>query len=287
MRELRGAVAVVTGAASGIGRALAIDLAGRGAQLALADVNSAGLEETRKLLGDAVARTYVVDVARADAVEDFARQVQKDFGRASLLVNNAGVALLGTFDQTTLEEMEWLIRINLWGVIYGCKFFLPLLHREPDAHIVNISSIFGLSGPPGQTAYSTSKYAVRGFSESLREEFRVTGAPIQVTTVHPAGIATPIADQARAGRGTTAEEQRLAKEYFKKVALITPKEAAHTIIKGVLAGKKRVMIGADAYRVDILQRVFPSRASSMFADQLLKRRGIEQPESVANATKTI
>ncbi len=277
MRELRGAVAVLTGAASGIGRALAIDLAGHGVHLALADVNGAGLEETRTLLGDAVARTYVVDVARADAVEDFARQVQKDFGRASLLVNNAGVALLGTFDQVSLEEMEWLIRINLWGVIYGCKFFLPLLQREPDAHIVNVSSIFGLIGPPGQTAYSTSKYAVRGFSEALREEFRMAGASIKVTTVHPAGIATPIADQARAGCGTTAEEQRLAKEYFKKVALITPKEAAHTIIKGVLAGKKRVLIGADAYRVDILQRIFPSQASAMFADQLMKRRGTEQP----------
>ena len=148
------------------------DLAKRGAQLALADVNSAGLEETRRLLGDAVARTYTVDVCKAAAVEQFARQVQQDFGRASLLVNNAGVALFGTFAEVSLEDMEWLIQINFWGVVYGCKFFLPLLQREADAHIVNVSSIFGLIGPPGQTAYSSSKFAVRGFSESLREELR-------------------------------------------------------------------------------------------------------------------
>jgi len=274
MHEIRGAVAVITGAASGIGRALAQDLARRGAQLALADVNTAGLEETRKLLGDAVARTYLVDVSKAAAVEDFARQVERDFGRASLLVNNAGVALMGRFNEVSLEDMEWLLRINFWGVVYGCKFFLPLLEREPDAHIVNVSSIFGLVGPPGQTAYAASKFAVRGFSESLREELRTTGS-IQVTSVHPAGIATPIAHSARAGRGVTPEVQQQAEEYFKKVAVITPEEAARVIVKGILGNKRRVLIGRDVYRLDRIQRLFPARASSMFADWLIKATGAE------------
>ncbi|MBZ5504538.1 MAG: SDR family NAD(P)-dependent oxidoreductase [Acidobacteriia bacterium] len=286
MREIRGAVAVVTGAASGIGRALAVDLAKLGAQLALADLNTVGLEETRKLLGPAIARTYSVDVSQAAAVEDFARRVQQDFGRASLLVNNAGVALMGTFAEVSLEDMQWLIGINFWGVVHGCKFFLPLLQREPDAHIVNVSSIFGLIGPPGQTAYASSKFAVRGFSESLREELRA-GSAIKVTSVHPAGIATPIAHNARAFSGATAAVRQEAEEYFKKVAVITPEEAARVIVKGILGNKNRVLIGADAYRIDRIQRLFPARASAMFANWLEKRRGKKEPEPVASVSKTV
>jgi short-subunit dehydrogenase len=285
MREIKGAVAVVTGAASGIGRALAVDLAKLGAQLALADVNTAGLEETRALLGNATARTYMVDVSKASAVEDFAHAVQRDFGRASLLINNAGVALMGTFAEVSLEEMEWLIGINFWGVVHGCKFFLPLLQRETDAHIVNLSSIFGLIGPPGQTAYAASKFAIRGFSESLREELRTTSA-IKVTSVHPAGIATPIANRARAGRGVTAAARQEAEEYFQKVALITPQEAALAIIKGILANKNRVLIGSDAYRIDRIQRLFPARASAMFASFLEKRRG-PKAQAAASASKSV
>jgi NAD(P)-dependent dehydrogenase (short-subunit alcohol dehydrogenase family) len=276
MQTIKGSVAVITGAASGIGRALALNLAKRGAQLALADMNTAALEETRQLLGSAASRTYTVDVSRSAAVEDFARQVQRDFGRASLLINNAGVALMGRFNEVSLEDMQWLIQINFWGVVYGCRFFLPLLEREADAHIVNLSSIFGLIGPPGQTAYAASKFAVRGFSESLREELRVTGS-VKVTSVHPAGIATPIAHSARSGDGVTPEARRDAEEYFKKVATIPPEEAAEVIIKGILANKTRVLIGRDAYRIDRFQRLFPARASAMFADWLLKRTGAPKP----------
>src|ERR1051326_1048163 len=231
MRYIKGAVAVVTGAASGIGRALAVDLAKFGAQLALADVNTTGLEETRGMLGNAVARTYTIDVSKATAVEDFAGAVERDFGRAQLLVNNAGVALMGTLAEVSLEDMAWLMGINFWGVVHGCKFFLPLLQREKDAHIVNLSSIFGLIGPPGQTAYAASKFAVRGFSESLREELRTTSS-IKVTSVHPAGIATPIAHSARTGHGVTLEARQQAEEHFRKVAVITPEEAALVIVKG-------------------------------------------------------
>ena len=274
MRDIKGAVAVVTGAASGIGRALAVDLAKLGAQLALADVNSSGLEETRGLLGNAAARTYSVDVSKAAAVEDFARAVERDFGRAQLLVNNAGVALMGTLAEVSLEDMAWLMGINFWGVVHGCKFFLPLLQREKDAHIVNLSSIFGLIGPPGQTAYAASKFAVRGFSESLREELRETG--VRVTSVHPAGIATPIAQAARAGRGVTTAARQEAEEYFRKVAVISPEEASSVIIKGILGNKNRVLIGTDAYRIDRMQRLFPARASAMFASFLEKRRSKEE-----------
>jgi NAD(P)-dependent dehydrogenase (short-subunit alcohol dehydrogenase family) len=284
MRDIKGAVAVVTGAASGIGRALAVDLAKLGAQLALADVNSAGLEETRGMLGNAAARTYTVDVSKAAAVEDFARAVERDFGRAQLLVNNAGVALMGTLAEVSLEDMAWLMGINFWGVVHGCKFFLPLLQREKDAHIVNLSSIFGLIGPPGQTAYAASKFAVRGFSESLREELRETG--VKVTSVHPAGIATPIAQAARAGRGVTTAARQEAEEYFKKVAVISPEEASSVIIKGILGNKNRVLIGTDAYRIDRMQRLFPARASAMFAAFLEKRR-VKESQPVAKASKTV
>ena len=285
MQTIAGSIAVITGAGSGIGRALAQDLARRGAQLALADLNSSGLEETRKLLGSAVARSYLVDVSKAAAVEDFARQVERDFGRASLLINNAGVALMGRFDEVTLEDMRWLIEINFWGVVYGCKFFLPLLEREPDAHIVNLSSVFGLIGPPGQTAYAASKFAVRGFSECLREELRETGS-VKVTSVHPAGIATPIARSARAGHGITAEARHEAEEYFKKVATIAPEEAARVIIKGILGNKNRVLIGRDAYGIDRLARLFPSRASAMMARWLMKRTNAgRSPLARASGTK--
>jgi NAD(P)-dependent dehydrogenase (short-subunit alcohol dehydrogenase family) len=285
MREIKGAVAVVTGAASGIGRALAVDLAKLGAELALADVNAAGLEETRAMLGSAKARTYSVDVSKPSAVEAFAQAVQRDFGRASLLVNNAGVALMGTLAEVSLEDMAWLMGINFWGVVHGCKFFTPLLQRESDAHIVNLSSVFGLIGPPGQTAYAASKFAVHGFSQSLREELRATGS-IKVTSVHPAGIATPIANSARAGSGVTPAARQEAAEYFKKVALITPEEASRVIIKGILANKNRVLIGADAYRIDRIQRFFPARASAMFAAFLEKRRG-PKPQAAAGASKAV
>ncbi|MGC2742341.1 MAG: SDR family NAD(P)-dependent oxidoreductase [Candidatus Angelobacter sp.] len=285
MHEIKGAVAVITGAASGIGRALAVDLAKMGAQLALADVNAAGLEETRALLGNATARAYTVDVSKAPAVEAFAQAVQRDFGRAQLLINNAGVALVGTLAEVSLEDMQWLIGINFWGVVYGCKFFMPMLQHESDAHIVNMSSIFGLIGPPGQTAYAASKFAVLGFSQSLREELRATSS-IKVTSVHPAGIATPIAHSARAGSGVTPVVRREAEEYFKKVALITPEEASQVIINGILGNKNRVLIGSDAYRIDRIQRLFPARASAMFASFLEKRRR-PKSQAAASASKAL
>lgn len=276
MHNIQGAVAVVTGAGSGIGRALALQLASRGAELALADINANGLDQTLKLLGAAKVKvkTYTVDVGEAAAVEKFARSVEQDFGKASLLINNAGVALFGTFAELSLAEMEWLIRINFWGVVHGCKFFLPLLQRQPEAHMVNISSVFGLFGPPGQIAYVSSKYAVRGFSECLREELRTTA--IRVTCVHPAGIATRIAKDARAGAATRSADYKQVQERAAKVLSIPPETAANLIIRGVLRNKDRVLIGKDAYRIDFLQRLFPARATAMLSGWVQKQIAAEK-----------
>ena len=270
MRDFSNAVVVITGAGSGIGRALAKDFAARNAQLALADLNVNGLKETLSMLGTASAKVYSVDVSDPSAVEKFAAAVGQDFGRATILINNAGVALYGTFEELTIADFDWLFRINFWGVIHGCKFFLPLLRQEKEARIVNISSVFGLIAPPGQTAYGASKYAVRGFSESLREELRGTG--IGVSCVHPAGIATGIARNARAAAATNPQEQAQARELFARVATITPEEAARTIVQGIEQSKDRILIGSDAYRIDRMARLFPVRAGAIFANWLNKRR---------------
>lgn len=279
MRKIRDAVAIVTGAGSGIGRALAVDLAARGARLALADVDAGGLEETRSLLGAAATdtKTYTVDVSNAGAVEEFAARVRQDFGRASLLINNAGVALFGTFAEISLADMDWLMRINFWGVVHGCKFFLPLLENEPEAHIVNISSVLGLVGTPGQVSYCSSKFAVRGFSEALREELRATS--VRVTCVHPAGINTRIAVNARAAKATQTLEHAEALKRFGKLLAIPPEDAAHTIVKGILRNQDRVLIGKDAYRIDFIQRLFPTRASAMISASTLKQLETEDAGS--------
>lgn len=275
MKNLQGAVAVITGAGSGIGRALALELAGHGAQLALADVNQAGVDETRALVTNArpqtVVRTYGLDVGDAAAVEAFAARVQKDFGRASLVVNNAGVALLGTFSEVSLADMEWLMRINYWGVVYGCKFFMPILEKEPEAHIVNISSVFGLIAPPGQTAYGSSKFAVRGFTQALRLELKASGSRVQVSCVHPGGIRTNVANAARVGVGATADAKAVSSALFNKVVETSPEEAARVIVAGVLANHGRILIGPDARRIDMIQRLFPLRSGDILASRYEKR----------------
>jgi NAD(P)-dependent dehydrogenase (short-subunit alcohol dehydrogenase family) len=276
--QLSGAVAVVTGAGSGIGRALAQELATAGAQLALADINRAGLEQTLALLGPATARTYQVDVGNASEVDEFAAKVRQDFKRASLLINNAGVALYGTFSEISLAEMEWLFRINFWGVVHGCKSFLPLLQQESDARIVNLSSVYGLFGPPGHAAYASSKFAVRGFTEVLRQELKSTG--IHVSCVHPAGIQTAIADNARVGHLASPQEAAILRERFKKLAPTSPTEAARTILKGIQRNRPRILIGADAYRIDVMQRLAPSRGVDALISMMEKRASAPEPSKL-------
>lgn len=261
MKNLSDATAVITGAGSGIGRALAKELAARGARLALADVDGEGLEATRQTLEAARAKAYTVDVSKAEAVEAFARQVEEDFGGASLLVNNAGVALHGTFAEVSLADMEWLMRVNFWGVVHGCKFFLPLLEREREAHIVNLSSIFGLIGPSGQAAYSASKFAVRGFTEVLRQELSDTN--IKVSCVYPGGTRTPLARNGRAGELSQPQANAANIERFERWAKTGPETAARAIVKGIVADKPRIVVGADASYVDLIQRLLPAKATSI------------------------
>jgi NADP-dependent 3-hydroxy acid dehydrogenase YdfG len=249
-------VAVVTGAASGIGRALAQHLATKGAALALADVNEAGLEETRASLSSVKTSLHVVNVADAARVAGFAQEVLEQHGRVNLLFNNAGVALGGRFSEVTLEDMHWLFDINFWGVVHGCQAFMPILKKEPVAHIVNTSSIFGIFAPPGQTTYGAAKFAVRGFSESLRHELE--SSSIRLSLVHPGGIKTAIARNARFGTNANADRLEQGLKNLEKSFITTPEAAAERIVRGVERDEKRILVGRDAVQVDWIQRLFPS-----------------------------
>jgi len=251
-------VAVVTGAGSGIGRALARRLAAMGSAVAMADVDEAGLMDTAASLADkrAAATTHVVDVADEAAVRSFAEDVVARHGRVTLLVNNAGVALYGTFEEYSLDDLRWLMGVNFWGTVYGVKYFLPILKPQPRAHIVNLSSVWGLIGPAGQTAYSASKFAVRGFTEALRHELE--GTSVFVSCVHPGGIATPIARRARLGANTppSTRDQSIAR--FESVATTPPEEAAAGILAGVERKQPRIVLGSGARQIDLLQRLRPA-----------------------------
>ena len=257
MAFLSEGVAVITGAGSGIGRCLTQQLAAMGSGLAISDVNEKALAETVSLLGSPKRKVtqHVVNVAEEAGMKAFAEEVAAQHGRATVLFNNAGVALLGMFEELSIEDIRWLLDINFWGVIYGTHYFLPLLKEEKRAHIVNMSSVFGLVGVVGQTAYCASKFAVRGFTESLRHEME--GTNIFVTSVHPGGIRTPIAKHARPGARASATLQSESIARFDRVAITTPEVAAARILQGVERCEGRVLIGGDCKSVDILQRLRP------------------------------
>lgn len=250
-------IAVVTGAASGIGRALAIRLAAEGAQLAIADVNSTGLAETAELAVKPGVKisTHIVDVSDRERMQSFVDEVVAEHGRAHLIINNAGVGLGGTVEELGIEDIEWLMSINFWGVIYGTKLFLPILRQQPRGHIVNISSVFGIIAPPGHSAYSASKFAVRGFTEVLRHE--LAGSNITISSVHPGGIRTNIARNARVGTGADAATAEKEKDFFDRVARTLPETAADVIVRGVLRDKEKILIGSDAWVIDKVQRLMP------------------------------
>jgi NAD(P)-dependent dehydrogenase (short-subunit alcohol dehydrogenase family) len=258
MSFLSAGVAVVTGAGSGIGRALVQKLALAGSALALADVDEGGLKETAASLAKKTAEvtTHVLDVSSEEAVRSFAKDVVGRHGRVTLLINNAGVALIGTFAEISLDDFRWLMNINFWGTVYGVKYFLPALKQQPRAQIVNVSSIFGIIAPAGQSAYCASKFAVRGFTECLRHE--LGGTNISVTSVHPGGIATAIARKARLGASTPKATHTQSVQLFEQVARIPPETAADTILAGVEKRQPRVLIGTDARILDLLQRFRPS-----------------------------
>ncbi len=273
IKPLRGEVAVVTGAASGIGRALAQRLAREGVALALADKDASGLAETVKSLASAgiAVSQHVFDVADAARLARFPSEVIERHGRVSILINNAGAALLGSVEQLSLDDYEWLIAINFWGVVRSVKHFLPHLRRQPRAGIVNLSSIFGIVALAGQSAYSASKFAVRGFTESLRHELQ--GSPILVMSVHPGGIRTPIARNARIGAGVDRAFAAEMVEAFDKVTPTSPDAAADRIVRGILRGHTRVLIGADAKRMDWIQRHFPEHYWRIIGPSFERRIG--------------
>jgi short-subunit dehydrogenase len=248
-------VAVITGAGSGIGRELARALATRGARLALSDVDEGGLAETKRLCGDADVRTYTVDVAARDQVFVHADDVRRDFGTAHYLFNNAGVSLVATFEHATIEEMEWLLGINLWGTIYCTKAFLPMLLAQREGHVVNMSSIFGLLGMPGQSAYGISKFGVRALGESLWRELRDTG--VRVTVVHAGGIRTNIMKAAPLSRFAGDYEKSLVGKSARLLAT-SPERCAREILDGVARGKKRILTGKNSRKAELLARLLPT-----------------------------
>ncbi|HNG11284.1 MAG TPA: SDR family oxidoreductase [Agitococcus sp.] len=260
MKNLEGKIVVVTGAGSGIGRALALQLAAQGAQLALCDVNETNLQKTVDIAAAHGVKVYsaVLDVSKREAFQTFADNVARALGNASVVINNAGVALSQNVEAMNRQDFEWVLNINFWGVVNGCEAFLPQLRQQKDAHIVNISSIFGIIGVPSQSAYNASKFAVKGFTEALRQE--LNGSNIHVTCVHPGGIKTNIARNARVHNdmfGKAADPKKLAAD-FDKLAATTAEEAARQIVRAIETNQKRLLIGKDAKALDAIQRLLPN-----------------------------
>ena len=258
MTEIKGKLAIVTGAASGIGRATAVELARRGAHLAISDLDRSGLAETAKrieALGSGVT-TYLLDVADRDAVYAFAQDIETSHGGADIVINNAGVAQIARIDELTYDDFEWVMKIDFWGMVYGTKAFLPQLRAKGAGHIVNVSSLFGLVAVPSQAAYNSAKFAIRGFTEALRHEMKGTG--IAVSCVHPGGIKTNIVRNARFLQITQATVREEAVSGFDRLARTTPERAGQVIVRGIERNKPRILIGADAKAIDWLQRLMPA-----------------------------
>ena len=265
MEGFAGKVAVVTGAGSGIGQALAVELARSGAKLAISDIDTEGLADTEQQLKaiGAPVKADRLDVTERESFLAYADAVNEHFGKVNQIYNNAGIAHTGDIEVCPFKDIERVMDVDYWGVVNGTKAFLPHLIASGDGHVINVSSLFGLFSVPGQAAYNSAKFAVRGFTEALRQEMVLAGHPVAVTTVHPGGIKTAIARNATVAEGLDRDE--LAKLFDKRLALTSPQRAARIILDAVRKKRARVLVGADAKVLDALvrltgsgyQRVFP------------------------------
>ena len=259
--RLQGRTVLITGAGSGIGRALAANLAERGCHLALADINTAGLAETAEQIGPVAQARGVrvsqhrLDVSDPDQIKVFPATVKTAHPGVDILINNAGVALGGTFEQVAPSDFDWLISINFFGVVRMTRAFLPVLRMSDDARLVNLSSIFGIIAPPGQTAYVSSKFAGRGCSESLRHELK--DSPVGVTVVHPGGVATAIARNARAPQGAPPEAMERQLKAIEAKLSLSPAIAAEKIVSAVERRRPRVIVGLNARIAASVERIAP------------------------------
>jgi NADP-dependent 3-hydroxy acid dehydrogenase YdfG len=270
MNPFAGKVAVITGAGSGIGRALAVNLAKKGAKLALSDIDTEGLAETvrqAEALG-ATVKSDRLNVAEREAVLAYADAVVAHFGEVHQIYNNAGIAYNGDVENSEFKDIERIMDVDFWGVVNGTKAFLPHVITSGDGHIINISSLFGLIAVPGQSAYNAAKFAVRGFTEALRQEMLVAEHPVRVTCVHPGGIKTAVARNATVADGQNA--QTFAEFFDKHLALHSPEMAAETIIDGVRKGRARVVIGWEAKALDVLARIIGSSYQRIIATAVAK-----------------
>lgn len=262
MKTFNNKVAAITGAGSGIGQQLAVLLAKQGCHLSLSDINEQGLAKTVELLKDSNVRVTIkkLDVSDREAMRAWAEETVQDHGSVNMIFNNAGVALGSTVEGASYDELEWIVGINFWGVVYGTKEFLPLIKQTGDGHIINISSLFGLTAQPTQSAYNATKFAVRGFTESLRQELDIENCGVSALCVHPGGIRTNIANDARMNdslRSLGMNPEKSARS-FNKMLRIPPEEAAREILNAVQKDKRRVLIGNDAKSLDLIQRILPT-----------------------------
>ena len=264
MEGFAGKVAVVTGAGSGIGQALAIELGRSGAHVAISDVDTEGLAATEKRLKDigVHVKSDRLDVTEREAFLLYADAVAEHFGKVNQIYNNAGIAFTGDVEVSQFKDIERVMDVDYWGVVNGTKAFLPHLISSGDGHVVNVSSVFGLFAVPGQAAYNSAKFAVRGFTEALRQEMALAGHPVKVSCVHPGGIKTAIARNATAAEGLDPGE--LAKAFDAKLASTTPEKAAEVILDGVRKNKARILIGRDAKMFEIVIRAFGPHYQSLF-----------------------
>ena len=264
MKDFKNKVAAITGAASGMGRTLSLELARRGCHLAISDVNETGLAETAQMAGKFGVKvtTAKLNVADREAMNAWADQVVREHGKVNLIFNNAGVALGAFLDTVSPKDFEWIMGINFWGVVWGTQAFLPHLKKSGDGHVINISSLFGLMSLPSQGTYNASKFAVRGFTEALRQELDMEACGVSATCIHPGGIRTNIARDARMDHSITAKtggSAQAAKDRFDKLLNATSAEsAARQILRGVEGNQRRVLVGLDAKFLDKLVRVLGS-----------------------------